>query len=545
MAERRAITGWVLTQLLLVVTVVELAMYRLAVPALRPSGDTAPPGWHQALNYVGLFLFYFATALALGILFFRLARAVRRDELYAAVARYPLVLFGAVFVGFALINTVTVPTGGLSFSLELSFALALAALIVAQVTRAGDIGAKIGLALLCAPLLIHFVGVARAQLLVTDEVVFSGLPERVKSLGQWALVVAALVSPYCFSPRPFFRSAARVGPLVVGAFVGLIGALVLRQNYEVGMELAYRGLGIDIGPMAPTSMIALYLMALGALAWTLTACFTSESVARRQIGVGVGLVFVGGYAFAWPLQYVVSMVGLLTIGDAARTAPQQERGATSNQTRYKAPPISAEVWQSYLSAVVERLRALVGSDKPVTVVTVSPEDDVARSHIVAELDGVPVRLQIERDHGSIVAIDIGCGELGDGDADPEWTLFARSDDKRLGAHPEPPRCPARETPTGDAAFDARFRILDMAEHSQTFLDEDTRAKVSSLIDGWIAVWPDRGLRYRVHPGRGAPLDNPIPVTEMAFRGSVVPESPERMLAVLKLLVDMTRRVLPS
>ena len=143
MAERRTLTTWVLTQLLLVITVVELALYRVAVPALRPPGDVAPPGWHSVLNYVGLFLFYFASALAIGALFYRLIHAVRREELYASWIRYPLVICAAWFLGFSLLNTVSVPTDDMSYALELCFAATLCALIVAQATRPGDIGAKI------------------------------------------------------------------------------------------------------------------------------------------------------------------------------------------------------------------------------------------------------------------------------------------------------------------------------------------------------------------------------------------------------------------
>jgi hypothetical protein len=452
------------------------------------------------------------------------------------------VVAAGAFIAASLIDMVAVPTRSLSLWLEFSFALSLAALVVAQTTRSGDLGARIGLVLLTAPLFIHFFGVVRALFLDGEEVVFSGLPERVQSLGQWSLVLAALVSPYCFAPRPFLRSAARVGPLVVGAFVGLIGALVLRQNYAVGMEIAMRGLGIDIGPMAPTSMIALYLMALGALAWTLTATLTAPAPARRRIGIGVGLVFVGGYAFAWPLQYLASLVGLMAIGDASRRVREQEREDPDEAPHYRVPPISSEVWAAYVSALTEVLRGMqTPEDRPAFAVTVDSEGGIVRTHVAATLHGAPIRLSVERQDGSIASITVLVGELAEPPGAPSWTLHARPQTKIGAQHPEPPRTPAPVCRTGDETFDARFQIRDAASCTASLLDDDMRGRAMTLIDGWLAIWSKQGLEYRVHPARGAPLDNPIPITELAFRNSVGPGAAERLTTLLSFLAALATR----
>ena len=57
-----------LVYLLLLVAAAELAVNRLAVPTLLPRGNGAPPVWHEVLSYVGLFLLYFASTLAVGVL---------------------------------------------------------------------------------------------------------------------------------------------------------------------------------------------------------------------------------------------------------------------------------------------------------------------------------------------------------------------------------------------------------------------------------------------------------------------------------------------
>src|SRR5690606_13596405 len=129
--------------------------------------------------------------------------------------------------------------------------------------------------------------------------------------------------------RPFVDAAGKLAPLAIGTFVGLVGALVMRQSYEVGYLLAKRGLGVDLGVGAPTSQIALYLIALGSITWTLVSCLMAPAPARRSIGVGLGLVVISGYAFAWPLQYLAGVIGFVTIAAGLREAPEQERAARS------------------------------------------------------------------------------------------------------------------------------------------------------------------------------------------------------------------------
>jgi hypothetical protein len=525
-------------QLLLIIRVTELALYRLAVPALQPPGDATPPMWHQLLAYLGLFLFYFASVLGAGVILHQLYCLSKKRPAYPVVLRVLLIVVGASFLTFALSSIARVPTERVTFLLEASFTAGIFALVVAQFFGRGDVGARIGLLILAVPLLIHFYGPFTATFISGEEALWSGVPERVQSYGRWAMLFAALVSPYCFAPRPFVRSATRIGPLAVAGFVGLVGSLIVRQSYEVGAELASRGLGIELGPVPPTSLIALYVMALAAITWTLASCLTAASPARRQIGVGIGLVAAGGYAFHWPLQYLVGFAGLFVIGAAAREVVEEEKGGVlAQRTQFGAPPIASESWQAYIADVVRALRDRGGNASSVTV---RAEGGRTRTHVVANLHDVPVKLTVERADDSVIAIQVLCGE--DATGEPDWTLHARPAKKlSIGSHPEPPKSSAAAVKTGDAAYDRRFRVRDRGGIGKQMFDDDLRARATALIDGWAAFWSDRGLRYEVLPGRGAPLDHPIPITELAFRGSVPPIAVDKVVLLIDLLSQVTAR----
>ena len=73
--SKRHRAGLTAIHLLLLVALLEVAINRIAVPMLRPTGG-APPWWHTYLDYAGLFLFYFAGTLAVLVLAARCWHAV-------------------------------------------------------------------------------------------------------------------------------------------------------------------------------------------------------------------------------------------------------------------------------------------------------------------------------------------------------------------------------------------------------------------------------------------------------------------------------------
>ncbi len=554
------------------VAAIELAVYRLAVPGLKPASPTdAPPVWHTGLSYAGLFLSYFASVLAVGIVLRQLILLARGAHPYWKVIGHALVVTGAVFTTYAVKSLVDTPTEADTLLLELGFSTSLVLLIFAQLRPGGDVAAKVGLLILAAPLLVHFYRDAGVRWVLGDEALLTGIPERIAAYGQWSMVLAALLSPYCFAPRPFVESAGRIAPLAIGAFVGVVGALVMRQSSAVGAKIAFDGLGVDLGPGAPASQIALYLIALGSITWTLVACFIAPSPGRRRIGVGLGLVVAAGYGFDWPLQYLTGFVGFLTIGDSVREVAQEERSArTWAEARFRTPPIAADAWHAYVVALVDALRArgihasTVSVEDP-SLLGVEPGDgarpdeatpapdasDVAdggngasRTHVlILDAAPVPVRLLVERLRGSVRLVELVCGrDPRESGEQPAWTLEARPERRlAVAAHPPPPDTGAPLTRTGDGVFDRRFRIRDAGGHSARLFDDGMRARATALLDGWLAFWPGRSLIYRVVPGHGAPLDNPIPISDLAFRGAIWDGAVDRMVTVLEFLTQLAGR----
>jgi hypothetical protein len=575
------------SQVLLAIVAGELVLNRLAVPALRPPGGTTPPVWHQVLDHLGLYAFHFASTLAAcalllelwrgrsrpGALARSLARFVEWPDREPATTGAPAVHPVLRWIGTGLAAVaglaITLPASELmAFALQSAFAATLAVLVLHQIGRGGDRAAKIGIALVISPLLLHYWSPFAARVLDSEEALWGGLQERVQFIGQWLMVIAALAAPFCFAPRPRLRAALQLGPLVAASFIATVGVLILRQHYEVGMLLASRGLGIDIGPGAPTAQIALYLLALGSITWTLAAGLLAPAPARREIAMGIGLIAAGGYSFAWPLQYLTCTVGVLVMNRAARRLPEDQ--SDREESRLHAPPVNDETWDSYVRALLAALQppgstgttgaapgeAPAGreADAPApgpafapaaTRILTSRDEDVTHTHIVTTRRGCGIALRIERVRRCITAIELTVGEIP-AQKEPDWTLNARPErGLGVGVHPPAPATSAPVRKTGDTGFDRRFRVHDRGDLTDRLFDDGLRARTTALIDGWMACWKDTALRYRVHPGQGAPLDHPIAISELAVRGVDAPVSAERLVTLIDLVAELGARALPA
>ena len=520
--------------ILLLVVVAELAVYRLAVEVLRQPGE--PPRWHRDLAYVGLFTFHLASSLAIGVISWKIWDLVVRRELFAPAARATLGLVAAVFVGLSAWQILRGSPHTLSFPIESSFTALLLLVVLALALRPGDLGVKIGLVFLAVPFVIHFYGTFTLRVLTTgDRALWSNLPDRIREIGNWSLAACALASPLCFAPRPLRASLVRPGPLALAAFVGTISAVVMRKQYEVGMEIAAKGLGVELGPAAPTPTVAVWVLALVAVTWTLVATLSAESPARRLLGAGFALVVASGYAFTFPLYLLAAAVGVLAIAEGGALVAGEELGDAAG--RFHSLPIAEPAWREYAGAVA----AALGLDAPSYALRGSIEETV----LAGRRQGVPFTLRIERVAHAITHVEIAFGEAPPDD-EPGWVLTAREGGLlAVGAHPPPPASRAPVVKTGDAAFDRRFRVRDEGGLSRDLLDEGRRAAATAVLDGWVALWPGRALCYRVCPGRGAPLDHPIPVTELAFRGAHDPRAVEKIVSVVTLLADVASRGLKT
>ena len=527
-----------LAQLDLVVVVVlavalELALNRLATNVLRPPGARPPPSWHRVIDQAGLFLLYGASLLALGACVWKTWELLLRRDLIAEPVRLAMAGASSVFLALAGWSICASAPRSLSFHLESIFTLFLLLVGMALTLRPGDRRARLGYLAVIAPLLLHYYATFALNLLLGPEAArASSIPDRARAIGQYSLAAVGLCTPLLLGPRPLLRSFARPAPLVVAGFVGALAAITLREHYEAAVEIAWNGLGIELGPGAPGWLLTTYVLAITAVTWTLAATLSSTSPARRSIGVGLLLVVLAGYSYAWPLYLLCATLGALAVADGALHVREEEDDARVRTALGPGAHLAPTIWRAYVDALAGALGAEA---------RLAPRDDVEETCLTGQRRGLPFTLRILRAISGLHAIEVTLGDApADEHVEPSWTLAARDAPRAGPRHPAPPFTRAPGASTGDEVFDRRFRLQDGRALTGQLLDDDLRARAAALLDGWIAVWPARGLRYRVYPGRGAPVDHPIPVGDLARHGDPAAAS-EHLTRVVDLLAELAVR----
>jgi hypothetical protein len=522
--SKRRPAGLTAIHVLLLVAFLEAAINRVAVPMLRPN-VAAPPWWHTYLDYAGLFLFYFAGTLSALVLGARCWRAFGARGNRRTFVAFLLVAITTLLAATPLV--IDAPAA-LSELLEIAFAASVLAVVIASFGKRGDLGIQVGLPILAIPLLLHGVDALGAKFLWPDNT-FDGPSVALTHAGVIALCLAALATPYCFAPRPFARAVTRPGPVVLAMVVAGVGAFLAHGWYGALARGAMLAISVELRPDQPDPWLAMYLLAVATLVWTLASCAVAASPARRAVGAGIALIVLGGYGFKWPHHYLLPLSGLVLIAGAVRTARDEELAALPIAS--ETPPIADAAWSSYMTLVTQGLRRVLGQ---VHSLTTRGEAGLASSMIVGEAGGITVRMRIERIEGSVLALDVVLGreiDEGRGATLTVWAIPPRA----LGVNPAgPPAAPIFRT--GDPQFDERFKTRGNSQAFHRLFDEGRRARAVAAIDGWIAYWDHESLRYRVYPGRGAPLDHPMPLSDLALgRPSA---AAERVVAVVELLVEL-------
>ena len=520
---------------LLVVAFLELAIDRVAVPVLRPLGT--PPLWHTILDYTGLFLLYFTGTLAVLIVGVRCA-AVQWRNVRDTVTHSLL----AVATLLAAIPLLVSQPPDLGLALELAVGVAIVGFVASAFVRGGDIGSQIGLGIVAIPFLLHacvviggrFLWPEAAHLVVEGGRLIDGPGMELSELGVAGLCFAALASPYCFAPRPFARAVTRPGPVVFAMTVAAVGAVASRLWYPLVVESAHYAIGVKLNADKADRWLAIYLLAVATFAWTLASCLIAKSPARRTIGAGLALVVLGGYAFKWPHHYVLPLLGVALVAEGSRRVREEELSLLPFAS--DTPPIADTAWGSYIAAIVAGLKRTLTD---VHSLTTHGESGLMSSIVVADRAGLPVRTRIERVEGSVLALDIVVGREVDEMRGATLSLWANPEPRTGANPPAPPANPPFKS--GDGMFDAHFKARGNVIALTTMFDESARARAAATLSGWLAYWEGEGVRYRVYPGRGSPLDHPIPISDLALGRPNA--SAERLVAVVELLVEVAAHVI--
>jgi hypothetical protein len=286
----------------------------------------------------------------------------------------------------------------------------------------------------------------------------------------------------------------------------------------------------------PDPQRALYILSLATLCWTLVSCLIADAAPRRRLGLGLALIVLGGYhEVVWPAYYAVITVGWFTVVDAI---PELRPAEHVERIMVATPPIEDRIWQTWVTSLVGGLRA---AGHQVHALTARGEHEAMTTVVSGEIAHRPFRMRIERLAGSVIVVDARFGrDLGE--QAPTFTIQARPEGLR-DAHPEPPPA-APKLELGDAAFDGRFKSRGDRAALAAALDDGIRARLTATMDGWIAAWGNESVRMRLYPGRGAPIDHPIPLSDLAVRRAG-PDAADRLITTINVLADVASRVMPA
>ncbi|MSP63930.1 MAG: hypothetical protein EXR72_27025 [Myxococcales bacterium] len=417
----------------------------------------APPGWlRDSADFVGLFFFHVASLLGAALAVLGLAHLLIFPSVIPRGAKAAV---GALAIAFMPLLGVAVwrPLPSVfALYLEASFTALILLIMLGGWLSPGKPRVKLGLFVLALPLALHF-----AWSLMGHQGASSSERARfVFWLGEVATVAAGLAAPPCFLPhRPRLRVA------LLGAFAAMAAAGVLAwRSWDIASRLVAYGFGLEL-PMGALGM-ALYVVALGA--WTLTVlALLLEPGAARLRGYGVLLIGLSGFRHDLPFQIAALMVGFLAVVESlGREAPQ----ATVAMFR----------------ALAQRMAVALGAAH--IEVGGAEGYETARMRVTQGEESLEVALG--RQAGAIAHAEVVIGHAPSEEAPP--MSLGRRGTPRLG------RTRGDEVATGDLAFDEAFRIFDSRHLTERdrVLDDDLRPRLIAELDGWLAVWPGEGVRYR-------------------------------------------------
>ena len=426
---------------------------------LLPFDPLAPRGfWRHAFADTRLFLYELTAVLSVLLLAAALVRVAVGGDRYRIGARLSLSLVGLVCVLLSALGAVVELPGDLFFHLHLSFTFLSLLIVLSIVAARAPARVRLGSVILFLPVALHFAARFVRRVSLAPEL--TATPLQLEAIAQATLAAAAVVAVPCFAAR---RRGVRLALGLAAVLVGAAAVLV-RVDWETAARVAAYGFGVAL-PMAPWALVV-YLLALGGFSFTIVTLLMSPGPERLR-GWGLLLFGLGGLDQQAPFQMTLAAIGLLCIAESV--------------VRAAGAPMTRDAFET----VVRRGAAAVGA--PQVVLTGTSGYETVRLN-APPTAGLPVALTIARSAGLISRIDVVVGEAVP--RDPPFTL-ERRDSARLG-----PRADGPTIETGDPEFDHAFVTRDRRGLNVQLLDDPTRARLGALCQGWLGVWPQRGVHYR-------------------------------------------------
>jgi hypothetical protein len=438
--------------LLATVSFLELVCNRIVARLLHAEFLQPRSSLTRVLDDAGLLCFELASVMAVLMVASAIFRVATRGVEWRPGARASLPLVGSVFLFLSAIGIIARLPANLMFHLQLSFFFLCLLILLAAVASPGGAGAKLGALLIFVAIAVRIVPQMTARAGLTGEPTAFG-----QELIAYGSLASLVLAGLCFVPR------ARVGrlPSVATWSVVCAMAIVVRRDWETAARIANYGFGVDL-PLEPWGQLVV-LAALASMLYATLRLLSLRGTLRLR-GWGLALLGLGGLQLELPGQLALAVLGFLCI--AASTL------------RSDGPVMTREAFDE----ILRRTGAAIGA--PQVTVTGDPGGETARLHATGS---APVTVLISRRAGAVASVEITVGETPP--RDPSFSLSRRA--TRLGPHADGAR-----VQTEDPAFDHAFETWDKRGAGAPLLDEPTRARMQRLIAGWLAVWPQRGVRYR-------------------------------------------------
>lgn len=451
-----------LAALLAVIVLVDLSFGRIFAKLLPSDGDMLPSAVLAALRWGTRFVGQLAAVLGWLLLVFMLATLARRNY-YRRSTRVSLLFIGSVFSALVGVGLFARIPGALLLHLYLSFLFLAGSAILAILASRAPSGERLGVVILLLPIAAHF-GLSLNDRFAT----FFGWSRQSDLIPyvDSAVLVGAAAAAGLFRPRRHHYAA----PIAIAiVFAGLAATLVL-THWDIAQRIALNGFGLEL-PMQLGSALV-YCVGLGTLVYAITINLLGEP--RDQLrAYGLCILVANGVQLYWPSQLGIAMVGLFCLLEAAARPDDAGWSRDAQEASLRTAAVAAGAAQVTFNG--------------------EPGDESAR--LVGARDDQPVEVIVEWRGGRIENIEIALG--GAPPRDPPFTLEARGTSNG-------PRADAPRLHFDDEALEQEFVCHDRKSVAATILDPLTQAKLRIDCRGWLAVWPQRGVRYRASRLSGRP-----------------------------------------